>query len=81
MIVLAPFKMRSTVLTCYFDNILTLIWVGFLGVRFEVGCVCVGVWGGGRGGGKFPPPPPPPRLKLATIMLKTSNLARKYTST
>ena len=44
---------------------LTLIWVGFLGVRFEVG-----------GGDKITPPP---CLKLVTIMLETSNLARKYT--
>ena len=43
--------------------VLTLIWVGFLGVRFEVG-----------GGGQIPP-----RLKLVRIMLETSNLARKYT--
>ena len=29
----------------------SLIWVGFLGVRFEVGvCVCVGGGGGGGGG-------------------------------
>ena len=42
---------------------LTLIWVGFLGVRFEV-----------RGGVKLTP-----CLKLVRIMLETSNLARKYT--
>ena len=42
---------------------LTLIWVGFLGFRFEVG-----------EGGKITP-----RLKLVRIMLETLNLARKYT--
>ena len=42
---------------------LTLIWVGVLGVRFEV-----------EGGGKITP-----RLKPVRIMLETSNLARKYT--
>ena len=32
----------------------SLIWVGFLGVRFEVGvCVCGG-GGGGGGGGRSP---------------------------
>ena len=40
---------------------LTLIWVCFLGVHFEVG-----------GGGKITP-----CLKLVRIMLETSNLARK----
>ena len=45
---------------------LTLIWVGFLGVGFEVG----------RGGGELPPPP---YIKLVKIMPETSNLARKYT--
>ena len=46
---------------------LTLIWVGFLGVRFEVG----------RGGGvKLPSP----CLKPVRIMLENSNLARKYTA-
>ena len=30
-------------------------------------------------GGELPPPPPPPCLKHVTIMLETSNLARKYT--
>ena len=44
--------------------VLTLTWVGFLGVRFEVRV------------GKLPPPP---CLKLVRIMLETSNLARKYT--
>ena len=48
---------------------LTLIWMDFLGVRFEV-CVCVC----GGGGGKITP-----CLKPVTIMLETSNLARKYT--
>ena len=43
--------------------LLTLIWMGFLGVRFEVG----------EGGVKIP------RLKPVRIMLETSNLARKYT--
>ena len=41
---------------------LTLIWVGFLEVRFEVG-----------GGGKITPV-----LKLVRILLETWNLARKY---
>ena len=40
------------------------MWVGFLGVRFEVG----------GGGGKITP-----CLKPVTITLETSNLARKYT--
>ena len=31
----------------------SLIWVGFLGVRFEVG-VCVWGGGGGGGGGRSP---------------------------
>ena len=44
-----------------------LIWVGFLGFRFEV---CV--WGGG--GDKINP-----CLKLVRIMLETLNLTRKYT--
>ena len=44
--------------------VLTLIWVGFLGVRFEVRGVKL---------------PPPPCLKLVRITLVTSNLARKYT--
>ena len=48
--------------------ILTLIWVGFLGVRFD------GAWGRG---GKITPPPS--GLKLVKIMLEASNLARKYT--
>ena len=48
---------------------LNLIWVDFLGVRFEVG-----------GGGKITLSPLlPPCLKLVRIMLETSNLARKYT--
>ena len=42
---------------------LTLIWVGFLEVRFEVG-----------GGGKITLPV----LKLVRILLETWNLARKY---
>ena len=41
---------------------LTLIWVGFLEVRFEVG-----------GEGKITPV-----LKLVRILLETWNLARKY---
>ena len=41
---------------------LTIIWVGFLGVRFEV-----------EGGGKTTP-----CLKLVRITLETSHLARKY---
>ena len=36
------------------QHILTLIWVGFSGARFEVRR---GGWGGG--GGKLPPPPHP----------------------
>ena len=44
---------------------LTLIWVGFIGVSFEV-------WGGG--GGKITA-----FLKLARIMLEASKLAHKYT--
>ena len=48
---------------------LTLIWVDFLGVHFEV------VWGG-EGGVKLIPPS---CLKLVRIMLETSNLALKYT--
>ena len=48
---------------------LTLIWAGFLGVRFEV-CVCVC----GGGGGEMTP-----CQKLVRIMLETSNLARMYT--
>ena len=44
---------------------LTLIWVDFFGVHFEVG---------GGGGCKITPPP---CLKLVRIMLETSNLARK----
>ena len=47
---------------------LTLLWVDFLGVHFEV------VWGGE--GVKLIPPS---CLKLVRIMLETSNLARKYT--
>ena len=43
---------------------LTLIWVGFLEVRFEVG---------GGGGGKITPV-----LKHVRILLETWNLARKY---
>ena len=46
--------------------LLTLIWVSFLGVRFEV-FMCVG--------GIHP------RLKLVRSMLDTSNLARKYRHT
>ena len=46
-------------------NALTLIWVGFLGVRFAVVVV----------GGKISPP----CLKPVRIMLETLNLARKYT--
>ena len=45
---------------------LTLIWVGFLRVRFEVG-----------GGGKITPHP---SVKLVRIMLETSNLAPKCTN-
>ena len=57
------------------DFTLTLIWVGFLVVRFEEGRG----WGG-FGGGKITPPPPPACLKLVRITLGTSNLASKYTS-
>ena len=45
------------------DWLLTLIWVGFIGVHFEVG----------EGGVKLL------CLKLVRIMLEASNLARKYT--
>ena len=45
-------------------DILTLIWLGFLEVQFEVGVE----------GGEIPL-----CLKLVRIMLQTSNLARKYT--
>ena len=41
-------------------NVLTLVWVAFLGVRFEVGR-------GGVGWGKITPP----GLKLIKIMLET----------
>ena len=52
--------------TKFYDNYsLTLIWVGFLGVCFEVG-----------GGVKLPPPP---GLKLVRDMLETSNLVHKHT--
>ena len=37
---------------CNFVASLSVIWVGFLGVLFEV-CVCL------EGGGKITPPPPP----------------------
>ena len=47
-------------------SFLTLIWVGFLGVRFEVG----------EGGVKLTPPPPL-YPKLVRIMLETWNLVRK----
>ena len=43
---------------------LTLMWMGFLGVCFEVE----------EGVGKIPP-----SLKRVRIMLETSNLARKHT--
>ena len=51
---------------------LTLIWMSFLGVRFEV-CVCAG-----RGEGGKLPRPPLLCLKFVRIMLETWNLARKY---
>ena len=38
---------------CNFVASLSVIWVGFLGVLFEV-CVCLE-----GGGGKITPPPPP----------------------
>ena len=47
-----------------FNSYLTLTWVGFLGVRFQVG---------GEGEGKITP-----CLNLIRIMLETSSLARKY---
>ena len=50
------------------EFILTLIWVGFLGV-------CSFFWGGG-GGGKITP-----SLKLVRILLETWNLVRKCVST
>ena len=59
----AQFSNDSTFIRILF---LTLIWVGFLGVRFEVGR-------GGKGG-KITP-----CLKLVRIMQETSSLARKYT--
>ena len=45
--------------------LLTLIWVGFLGVRFEVGGTII--------------PPPPSYLKLVKVMLETWNLICKCT--
>ena len=50
------------------NSILTLIWVSFLKVRFEV-CVCVCVCVGGEGG----------NLKLVRIMLETRTLVHMYT--
>ena len=61
------FLLFFVILDFVFYFILTLIWVGFLGVRFEVG----------RGGTT---PPPPPRLKVVRIMLESWNLARNYTA-
>ena len=55
--------------SCDFARLLNLIWVGFLGFRFEVGSSR-----GGRGKTY-----PLPCLKLVGIMLETSNLTRKYT--
>ena len=55
-----------------FNDVLTLIWVGF-----SWGFVLR--WGGGGGGPKVKLPPP--CLKLVTILLETSNLVHKYTST
>ena len=51
-----------------FNDVLTLIWVGF-----SWGFVLR--WGGRKV--KLPPP----CLKLVTILLETSNLVRKYTPT
>ena len=54
---------------------LTLIWVGFLEVRFEVGDSA------GGGGGKNPLfliPPPSASLKPVRIMLETWRLLRKH---
>ena len=45
----------------YFWYSLTLVWVGFLGVRSEVWVIT-------------------PCLNFVRIMLETSNLARKYTT-
>ena len=45
-------------------HVLTLIWVGFLGVRFEVGEEWCKIT--------------PSSLKLVRIMLETWNLVRKY---
>ena len=53
-------------LVYHYSKQLILIWVGFLGVYFEVG--------GGGGVVKLP------RLKLVRIMLETWNLARTYTN-
>ena len=66
---------KSIIYTCK-NCFLTLIWVGFLGLRFEV---CLG---GEAVGVKLHPPThppthPPPCLKLVRIMLETSYLARK----
>ena len=55
---------------CNFVASLSVIWVGFLGVLFEV-CVCL------EGAQHYPSPSP--CLKLVRIMLESWNLARKYT--
>ena len=57
----------SIIIIIFFErncDVLTLIWVGFLGVRFEVG--------EGRGG-KITP-----CLKPVRIMLEASDLAHRY---
>ena len=58
-ILLKYIKNTSLSFPVFVMNHLILIWVGFLGVRFEVLL--------------------PSYLKLVTIMLENSNLARKYT--
>ena len=59
--------------------ILILLWVGFLGIYFDV---CVGGGGGGlRRVGAYqitPCPSPPSCLKLVRNMLQTWNLVRIY---
>ena len=64
-----PYFVCQMALTTQVKNMinifLTLMWVGFLGVVFEVGR-------GGRGNY-------PLRLKLVRVKLETSNLGRKCT--
>ena len=67
---LSPIQIEFILSSTPFMNV-TLIWVGFLGVRFDVK---KGLGWEGGGGGKITP-----FLNLVRIMLETSNLARKYT--